>query len=333
MQYIRRMKIIISILLLFSFLCQKSKSSETNGVIVSIKPLHSLVQGVIGDTGKAKLLVSGKNSPHNYQMKPSQIKDIQDANIIFYIDDELEIFLSHYLKNLPVQIKKLPVAQKAGIIALKMRKGAAWESHQHGLKDEHGQDECRHYHGDYDMHVWLDPENAKKITILITKELSKIFPQNRDFYKANASELIKKIDLIHEELKSTLDGLQNAPFIVFHDAYQYFERTYGLNGVGSITNNGELPTPNRIKDVRNKLHQSMAKCVFKEPQFPDRFINIVLEGTSAKTAVLDPLGANIPNGVNLYFDLLRNLANDIKGCLCHQIPDIEEQTANGASFK
>ncbi len=306
----------------------QATATETKGVVVTIKPLHSLVVGVIGGTGEAKLLLAGNTSPHDFQLKPSQMKIMYKASVIFYIDDNFETFLNRSFKTLPNHVRKIAVTQKADLTVLQYRQGGAWEAHQyeiyedeekHSKENEHKEQshgEHLHSHDHHDMHVWLGPENVKKIIKAVTEELSAIYSENHDIYKANARKLIRRIDALDAELEIILSGVKDKPFVVFHDAYQYFERAYGLNGVGSITfDPNQPPSSNRIKAVREKLRQTEVNCVFHEPQFSDRLVKTVIQGTNAKNSTLDPLGSGLSDGENLYFNLLKNLAKNLEQCL------------------
>ena len=308
------MKKAFSIFILSVLAIASAHARETKGVVVTIKPLHSLVSGVIGDTGEATLLLSGTTSPHDFQLKPSQMRGIQKATVVFYIDDSFETFLAGAFEALPDAMRRVAMVQKAGLSLLSYRKGGAWEAHQHEVheNDAEGQHHA-HEAGHYDLHVWLDPKNAIRMVKSITKELSAIYPENRNVYKANARQMVKSIKALNEALKAELASVKDRPFIVFHDAYQYFERAYGLRGVGSILLNPEAsPSPNRIRAVRGKLKETGAQCVFREPQFSDRLVDTVREATNAKSGILDPLGADLAPGADLYVKLLRNLAHNLK---------------------
>ena len=292
-----------------------SVAESAKGVVVSIKPLHSLVSGVMGDTGEAKLLLPDNNSPHDIYLKPSQVMLLQDADIIFYIDDKFELFLGNVFNILPEHIRKVPVMHARGITILSSRDGDAWDAHLH---DDHASsaNEDKHDEHHYDMHVWLDPYNARKIVNMVKEELSIMYPENRDIYNKNASDTINKIDMMDDELKESLDGLSNKPFIVFHDAYQYFEKAYSLLNVGSVSfDTHESLSPSRIKEVRRRLIQTDARCVFSEPQFSSGFAIPLIEGTDTKIGELDPIGTGIENGAGLYFKMMRNIANNLKKCL------------------
>ena len=288
-------------------------NANAKDIVVTIKPLHSLVTGVVGNTAKTHLLVSGNQSPHGYKFKPSQVKLLNNSAVIFYIGDTFETFMEKAFDSIPSNVVKVPVAEKARLKLLPYREGGPWEEDKHEGHD-HGH-EGHHDDGGGDMHVWLVPDNAIKMIKAITRELSKVYPANRDIYKANARSYVQKITALDSELSAALSNSKEFPFIVFHDAYQYFEKHYGLNGVGSITfDPHDFPSPKRLKEIRGKLNEMSAACVFSEPQFSDRLVRTVIKGTSAKTALIDPLGANIKDGPNLYFELLSGMAASFKRC-------------------
>ena len=293
-----------------------ARAVETKGVVVTIKPLHSLVSGVVGNTGKTHLLVSGNSSPHGFKFKPSQVKLLNNASIVFYIGDSFETFLEKAFQSIPGEVVKTPVAEKARLKLLPYRKGGVWEEDKHEGHDHsnHGGEEHDDHAGG-DMHVWLDPTNAVKMVKAITRVLSDVYPENRDAYKANARNYVRKIMALDSEVTAALSNSKKYPFIVFHDAYQYFEKHYGLNGVGSITfDPHDFPSPKRIKEIRSKLNETGASCVFSEPQFSDRLVRTVIKGTKINTALVDPLGSNIQDGPDLYLDLLKDMSKSFQKC-------------------
>lgn len=284
---------------------------QTNGVVTTIKPLHSLVSGVIGDTGKATLLLKGAESPHGFQFKPSQMKKMQQAKVVFYIDNNLETFLSPALKVLPKTVKTVAVAKKSRIKLQAYRQGKDWEKESHNNEEEH-----IHNHGLYNMHIWLNPNNAIQMVKTIVKELSLTYPENRNIYKSNARKLLARIKTLDQKLKQQLTPVKDKPFIVFHDAYQYFEKAYGLKAVGSITVQPNQPlSPRRVSEIQQKLRTHQVQCIFSEPQFSDRIIHTIAKNSTTKTGILDSLGMQLEAGHTLYFNLLQNLANNIKQCL------------------
>lgn len=317
--------------LLFCLTCTApSWAVQTTGVVVTIKPLHSLVSGVIGETGEAKLLVDDNASPHDFQLKPSDARALQSAKAIFYIDDSLEIFMQETLASLPASVERYGVMENADLTLFEYREGGAWDTHDHDEHhghdhdhshehdhnhDDHGHDD-HHAHSGYDPHVWLDPANAIQIVKYVTQQLSTLYPENRNVYKDNAREVITQLETLDAQLKASLEAIQGKPFIVFHDAYQYFERAYGLRGVGAITfAPEEAGSPKRLSEVRQKLQDTNATCVFREPQFSERLVQTVIEGTDARSATLDPLGANLERGAGLYVTLMQKLESTLVKCL------------------
>ena len=288
-------------------------NADAKDIVVTIKPLHSLVTGVVGNTARTHLIVDGNQSPHGFKFKPSQIKLLNNAAVVFYIGDTFETFMEKAFNVIPSNVVKVPVVEKARLKLLPYREGGAWEEDKHEGHD-HGH-EGHHDEGGGDMHVWLDPDNAIKMIKAITRQLSRVYPENRDTYKANARSYVQKITALDSELSAALSNSKESPFIVFHDAYQYFEKHYGLNGVGSITfDPHDFPSPKRLKEIRSKLNETSAACVFSEPQFSDRLVRTVIKGTSARTALIDPLGSSIEDGPDLYFTLLKNMADTFKSC-------------------
>ena len=305
----------------------KLLASETKGVVSTIQPINSLVNAVIGNTGKTISLIPAKASPHEYKLKPSDTKKLQNANIIFFVSDHLESSVTKVFKNLPKNIKIINLMEEAGIKHLAIRDSEAWERHDHhhghGDDDDHDHDKHSKKHDDHDdhekeddVHIWLSPDNAVKIIKKINKELSLFFPENAKTYNQNANQMIKKINQLKVELKKELLGIKDKPYIVFHDAYQYFETSFNLNAVGSVALEGDIASsPKQISFIKDKIVKLKASCVFQEPQFDSRLVQIVVEGTNAQIGILDPLGVNIKSGENFYLQLLKNMAKSLKDCL------------------
>jgi len=297
-------KVFIIILTFFS--CYNAFASKPL-IVASINPLHSIVTAIVGNTGNVSLLIESNTSPHNFALKPSHAKLLNNAEIFFYIDDQLESALKKTIKSLPKTVKVKKVSQFKNLKLLPVRKNLNWEEDGHNHN---------HDHGSYDIHFWLDTQNAIEIAKGVTQELSKLYPENINTYKKNAKKLITKIKTKDNSIKLKLKEVKNKPYIVFHDAYQYFEKAYNLNAIGSILLNPEQPSPpKRIIKIRSKIKTLNAYCVFKEPQFKAQIVNTVIENTNAKVSTLDPLGSNIVSGPDMYIALLDDLANNITICL------------------
>ena len=312
---------LISIIILYFFSNFNVFASETKGVITTIKPIESLVNAVIGDTGKTVSLIPPEISPHEFRLKPSDVRILQNSNIVFYISSHLETGIVKMFKNLPKNIKTINLMEETGIDHLPIRDNEAWELHDHDDHDKHDAKDEKHDDHDKhdakdDIHIWLDPDNAIKIVRKINKELSLFFPKNAMIYNDNSSKFINEIESLKIELKKELLLIKDKPYIVFHDAYQYFERAFELNAIGSIAlENDVASSPKQISFIKDKILKSQATCVFQEPQFDSKLVKTVVEGTKVRIGTLDPIGVNILEKENFYLQLLRNMSKSLKKCL------------------
>ena len=292
-------------------------------VVTSIKPLHSLTSYIMEGVGEPELIIDGVASPHNFQIKPSHAKMLQNADLVIWIGEDLESFLPTALKSIPKDAVVFELLDQSGLKKLKFREKNIFEGHddhghdEHAKKeddhDDHGHDDHGHGHGSFDPHIWLDPANAKVIVKKITNQLSKIDKDNASTYKANSKKVIKDLDGLIKEVKNEIN--KDASFVVFHDAYQYFEKRFGLNVIGALTVNPDvMPGAEQLSEIREVIEHEKAKCIFSEPQFNPNIINSIASDTGVKTGVLDPLGANIDKGKNMYFDLIKDMSNSLKDC-------------------
>lgn len=293
-----------------------AQAVKSGGVVVSIKPIHSLVAAVMEGAGVPHLIVSGGGSPHTYALKPSDAEALEGARVVFWVGEELERFLSKSIAILATRAKVVELIGAHGLTRLSFREGGPFESHDDEDEQKKKASHDAGVHGETETHVWLDPVNAKALVQEIEEVLSEADPANEARYKANAEALERRLDSLDAEIAATLAPVRNRPFIVFHDGYQYFERRYGLKAAGSITVSPEqLPGARRITEIRARVKELGATCVFAEPQFEPNLIGVVTEGTAARAGVLDPLGSDLPDGPDLYFTLMRNMANAMKDCL------------------
>jgi len=296
-------------LLLLLMLLALPAAAAPPRVVASIPPLHSLATCVMQGVGEPHLLLQ-TGSPHSYALRPSDARALQQADLLIWVGPQLELFLVRAGQNVPAE-KHLTLLELPGIKRPPLRRGGLWESsddhdHAHAAGDEPASD----------AHIWLDPDNAALIVKAIADRLTRIDPDNAVRYQRNGADTIHRLHLFDAELKKQLAPLQNQPYIVFHDAYQSFERHYHLHPVGAIAIDPERqPGARRLHKIRELLLDSGALCLFREPQFEPRYIPLLIEGTSVRTGVLDPLGSDLKPGPELYFELLRNLANNLTACL------------------
>ena len=355
MKNLKKIPLILSIL---SFLTLLSPANAEIKVVASIKPIHSLASYLMNGVGTPDLIVDGYASPHGFALKPSHAKMLQEADIVFWVGEDLENFLEKPLGSIAKKAEKIELLQIKGLEILKFRERNIFDGHddhghkdddhddhakkeddhddhghddehkdehkedghdEHGHEDEHkedGHDEHGHEghaHGEFDPHIWLDPLNAKVILKEIAEHLIENDEKNASTYKKNLKKGLKDLDKLVKNVKSDLN--KDFKSIVFHDAYQYFESRFGVNVLGAFTVNTDvLPGAEQLAEIREIVEHDKVTCVFSEPQFNPDIINAVAKDMNISTGVLDPLGATLDPGKDLYFDLIKNMSKSFKGC-------------------
>ena len=304
-----------------------SASTEIK-VVTSIKPIHSLASYLMDGVGKPSLIVNGYASPHAFSMKPSHAKMLQNADIIFWVGESMENFLKKPLSSIAKKAEKIELIEVKGLNVLKFRERNIFDEHNHDdhakKEDDHDDhdhddhtkkedDHDDHAHGDYDSHIWLDPMNAKVILNEMAEHLIENDTENASKYKNNLKKALKEIDTLIIQVMTELN--KSVSSIVFHDAYQYFEQRFNVNILGAFTVNPDvMPGAEQLAEIREIIEHDKVACVFSEPQFNPNIINAVAKDVKIKTGVLDPLGATLDPGKNLYFDLIKNMSLSFKGC-------------------
>ena len=374
MKNIKKLLIIIPILTLTTFFT--SVKAEIK-VVASIKPIHSLATYLMEGVAKPKLIVDGYASPHGFALKPSHAKMLQDADLIFWVGEDLESFLEKPLNTIAKKAENIELMEIKGLNKLKFRErnifdghddhdhghkedkhkeddhddhdhkkkdghkeddhddhdhkkkdGHKEDDHDHGHKkkddhddhDDHGHkkkddhdDHEGHHHGEHDPHIWLDPINAKVILNEMVEHLIENDPNNASTYKSNLNKALKDLDKLTVDVMTELN--KSTPSIVFHDAYQYFEERFNVKVLGAFTVNTDvMPGAEQLAEIREIIEHDKITCIFSEPQFNPDIINAVAKDMDIKTGVLDPLGATLDPGKDLYFDLIKNMSKSFKGC-------------------
>ena len=292
-------------------------SADVPQVTTDIPVTHSLVTQVMAGIGTPDLIVNRGASPHDYSLRPSNAASLEAADLVFWISSELTPWLEGALKTLAADAKVIELMDTKASTVLPFRDGATFETHSHRHKhDEDGHDEDEHATVNIDPHGWLDPDNGKTWLDVIATELSKIDPENTDIYFDNVSQGKTDIDAVISEIDATLATFRGTNFIVYHDAYQYFERRFDVLAAGSISM-GDVsdPSPARIAEIRQTVEELDMTCVFSEPQFNPELIATVVDGTKARARVIDPLGTRLALGADFYLNLLRNIAQTMASCL------------------
>ena len=336
MKNLKKLPLILSILSIVSFITPVNADVK---VVTSIKPLHSLASYLMDGVGKPDLIVDGYASPHGFAMKPSHAKMLQNADLIFWVGEDLESFLEKPLSSIAKKAEKIELMEIKGLNVLKFRERNIFDEHDHDDHDDHGKKEDDHddhdhdehakkeehddhddhdgheghAHGEYDPHIWLDPMNAKVILNEMVEHLIENDAKNAAKYKSNLKKALKEIDKLNKDVKAELSN--STASIVFHDAYQYFEERYNVNILGAFTVNTDvMPGAEQLAEIREIIEHDKVTCVFSEPQFNPDIIKAVAKDMNIKTGVIDPLGATLDPGKDLYFKLIRNMSTSFKGC-------------------
>ena len=312
-------------------------AADAPAAVASIKPIHSLLAGVMEGVGRPHLLVKGGASPHTYSLRPSEAQVLEEADFVVRVGEFLESFLTRPIRALAADAHVLELMRAEGVALLPVRTGGVWDAHDHHDEDDgdgHGHDEDAHGHGEdtgnehvrredghehhegeLDNHLWLDPVNAAAIVDAMAEALSLLDPGRAGIYRGNAATVQARLRDLDAEIGEALAPVSDRGFVVFHDAWQYFGKRYGLREVGSVTVSPEqAPGASRLAGIRERLIDAKAECVFAEPQFESGLVRTLVAGTGAGTGVLDPLGAAIDDGPDLYFTLMRANAAAFRAC-------------------
>ncbi|WP_233193026.1 zinc ABC transporter substrate-binding protein [Acidimangrovimonas sediminis] len=299
--------------------------AEVPNVVTDIPPVGSLVSQVMGDLGKPVVLTGKGADPHDFQMRPSQASALSKADIVFWIGPELTPWLDHALKGVGAEGRAVALLHAKGTTQLSYAVGegdpGAEGNHNDKSQKDEGHKDGGHDHEGHDQeglnpHAWLDPDNAQVWLKLIAADLSAKDPAHAATYDANAAAAAKAIAAADTAAKATLTPVRGAPIVVFHDAFGYFARHYGLNVAGSVAE-GDAATPGakRLADIHDMLDRTGAVCVFPEDNHDPKLVEAVVSGTKAKIgAPLDPAGTSQPMGPDLYETLIERLAHQVADC-------------------
>ncbi len=340
-----------------------SANASESKIVVTINPIHSLVSSVTEGVAMPELLIKGAYSLHGYQFKPSDVRLLEDADVIVWLGPTMESTLIAHLSNLQEEKTVMEVGAMHGLQLYENREspggghdhGHGEEEHHgeeeehghgedehhgeeeehahkdedhhdeeehHGEEEEHGHEEEEHHaeeghdHGRYDLHVWLDIDNAKVIVEETAEHLAERYPQHEAQMTANVKKTLEKLDALETELRNLSESFAGSPYVVFHDAYQYLEKMLGLNNVGTVTVNPEIePGAKRLLELRETISETGATCIFNEPQFSPKITEVIAEGTDLRIGTLDPLGADIEPGPDAYYEFMRKMVLSLKNCL------------------
>ncbi len=299
---------LICLLLLF---LSPSAFSQITHIVVSTKPLHSLVSQISGELHQTELLLNNNQSPHHFQLRPSQKRMLARAQLFIFASSHIESF-AQQLQATSDKLKFIELSKVPGLHKLELR---SIDSHQHATSEHSKHSE----HSDYDGHIWLSIENAIAVSTYISQYLSEAHPENALFYQQNLQQLIQKLTAVKQENLQLLKPHRNTAFLVYHDAYQYFEHENRLNEAHFVTSGAEhSPGIKRVSYLIQKVKDENIRCIFYEPPNIPSLVSVISQSTRVKLAPLDPLGSQIPEGEEHYINLIRNTAQTINKCLTPQ---------------
>ncbi|WP_436636934.1 zinc ABC transporter substrate-binding protein [Microbaculum sp. FT89] len=297
--------------------------AEKPEVVASIKPLHSLVAGVMQGVGEPHLLVGGGESPHTYSMRPSDAEALSNADVIFWVGEELETFLERPIANLGADARAVALLHAPGMTLFDFPLDGE-EAHADGYSDdddEHADDhhdqhgDEAHHHAGTDPHVWLDPANARAMVAEIVAVLTEADAENAESYRRNGADLTARLEWLESDTAETLEPFRDVPYFTFHESFRYFGSRFDLDAQGAISLSPDRqPGAQRLREIRAEIGRYDRICIFAEPQFPPKLVDVIVEGTAARTGTLDPLGAALAPGPDLYLDLIRSNRDAFARC-------------------
>ncbi|BEO71323.1 zinc ABC transporter substrate-binding protein [Serratia marcescens] len=290
-------------------------SSASAAVVTTIRPLGFIASAIADGVTPTEVLLPDGASPHDFALRPSDIQRLRSADLVLWVGPDMEAFLTKALVPISAT-RKLAISELPAVKPLLM-KGEDDDDHDHaGEAHNHADDDHGHHHGEYNMHVWLSPEVAKVTAIAIHDRLLELMPQNKDKLDANLRQFENLLTQTDKNVGNMLTPVQGKGYFVFHDAYGYFEKHYGLSPLGHFTVNPEIqPGAQRLHQIRTQLVEQKAVCVFAEPQFRPAVINAVAKGTTVRSGTLDPLGIGIALGKDSYGKFLTQLSSQYVSCL------------------
>lgn len=296
-------------------------------ITTTIKPLQSIIQNITGDKVKVDVLLQKNDSPHNFSLSPEDARKIYDSTILFYISTEFETFMSKIIEdndsnnlvNLSKSISNLKILNGRNKNFWQDTKAKKEDVEHDHHKDSHSHEHDAHsHHHDKDYHIWLDTDNVILIANFITKYISSIDPENQGYYLSNFKNLLNRIDNLNANLNKKLKPYEQYRFIVMHDAYQYFDTKYNLSAFGTIMINPSVkPNAKTIVQLKKALTKSDIKCIFTEPQFPNKIVDLLVKGTNTKIGELDAewgITNTNPPVEEAYFIMMHGLADNMISC-------------------
>lgn len=294
-------------LLLLALMLVPLSQARAVAVLATIKPLQLIASAITEGAAEAQLLLPPGSSPHDYALRPSDVRKIKRADLVLWVGPELERFLAPVLEKKANSLMLLPLISEEH------------NDHEHHKVAIENQDDHHHDHGTQDVHIWLDPHQAEQIAQLLADRLTTLDPDNSARYQRNLQQFQAELTAVDQHIARQLAPARGIGYFVFHDAYSHWEQHYQLPALGHFTvNPARAPGAKTVAAIHQALKQAKAKCVFAEPQFKPAVVSAVLRNTDAKLGTLDPLATEIAPGPQSYFVFIQQLADDMTDCLLNK---------------
>ncbi|RAU34373.1 MULTISPECIES: zinc ABC transporter substrate-binding protein ZnuA [Pantoea] len=290
-----------------------------SAVVTSIKPLGFIAAAISEGITPVEVLLPDGASEHDYALRPSDVKRIKNADLVIWVGPEMEAFLTKPAAALPAS-RNLEIAALPAVKSQLIRGGEDEDEHEEGHASDKSEDQdsshTHHHHGEYNMHLWMSPKIAQESAVAIHGKLLELMPESKAKLDANLQQFEAALAETDKHIGAQLAPVRNKGYFVFHDAYSYFEKHYGLSPAGHFTVNPEIqPGAQRLHQIRTQLVEQKAVCVFAEPQFRPAVIDAVSRGTSVRKGTLDPLGMGISLTKDSYVKFLSQLSSQYASCL------------------
>ncbi|MBT8414511.1 MAG: zinc ABC transporter substrate-binding protein [Boseongicola sp.] len=298
-------------------------------VVTDIAPVHSLVAQIMDGVGAPELLLPASASPHDYSLRPSDARILQEADAVFWVGDGLTPWLSDTLATLSSSAVTIELLEVEGTIRHEFRDGTVFaeeagghdhnhdHDHSHDHEEGHDHDDHNsHDHSGVDPHAWLDPENASVWLTAIASELSTVDPDNASSYQRNLDAARREMEVLIQDLENDLQPVASLRFVVLHDAYRYFEDRFGMRAIGAISaSDATAPSAGRVREIRDAIKEQNVACLLTEVQLNAPLVDVIAGETDVTVATLDPLGAQLVPGKNLYREQMKGIANAFRACM------------------
>lgn len=298
----------------FSVTASLTLPAQAN-VVASLKPVGFIAAAIADGVTPVDVLLPDGASEHDYSLRPSDAKRLKNEDLVVWVGPEMEAFMAKSAAELPAQ-KNLAMVNIDGVKPLLISGGEDEDEHTAEKSEEQDADAHHHHHGEFNMHLWLSPEIARKTAVAIHGKLLELMPQDKAKLDANLQQFEVALADTDKRVSAQLAPVRNKGYFVFHDAYTYFEKQYGLSPTGHFTVNPEIqPGAQRLHQIRTQLVEQKAVCVFAEPQFRPAVIDAVARGTQVRKGTLDPLGTDISLAKDSYVKFLSQLSSQYESCL------------------